>query len=400
LCPPAPADRQALLDWFRAHSRWYADRLAGVRDWCGVPVLEKADVAQVPVLGDGTARETRTSGTTGRQVVVCNTWREREFRRALLYRPQLFCRLPGAVNQVVFVDGNECMRPQDPPKRFDYGGTRYSTWFAGALADPGDVLALLRETRPWLVRGIASAIVAFADACGEDLAALGTQLVGPGGEYLPPAWRETLGQAFGARVLDRYGSTESGAIAWQCAHCHAYHANTDQLLLEDDPDGLIVTPLFIGSQPLLRYRLGDRVTLADPDPACPVRLPRLEIRAARRDDWLVDGAGRRISPLGLQFEQVPGLIAWRLHQRADGELVLYIDTEPGSGPGPAMTAQLARQVPGRGVTLVHGTGTFRRPGKYKRILSDHPASRTGAQSPGGAPAQRSPTACVSPRVRA
>jgi len=367
---PHEADRDTVLDWFRAHSDFYANRLAGVRAWHEVPVLEKSDVSSVPVKGDGSERDTRTSGTTGLQVTIRNSWSEREFRRALLYRSQLFFQLPGSVNQLVFVDGDECMRATDAPKCFDYGGTRYSTWFAGALADPADVHRLLQAIRPRLVRGIASAIVGFIEDRAADLAGLGVEFVGPGGEYLLPEWRARMEDAFGARVLDRYGSTESGAIAWQCPHCDRYHANTDQLLLEDGADGLIVTPLFVASQPLLRYRLGDKVTLLEPDAHCPVRLPCLQIREARRDDWLFDGSGRRISPLGLQFEQVPGLLGWRVHQRTDGSIDLYLDTAPGCEPGPAMVEQLARQVPGRCVKLRRGTRALRRGGKFKRIVSD------------------------------
>lgn len=348
-----------------------------------MPVLQKEDVARVPVLGDGNERETRTSGTTGRQVTICNTWPEREFRRALLYRPQLFCALPGSVNQVVFIDGDACMRADDAPKRFDYGGSRYATWFAGALADADEVFALLHAVRPRLVRGIASAIVGFIQECAADLSGLGVELVGPGGEYLLPDWRAQIETAFAARVLDRYGSTESGAIAWQCPHCDAYHANTDQLLLEDDPDGLIVTPLFVASQPLLRYRLGDRVALLDPDADCPVALPRLQIRAARRDDWLVDGEGRRVSPLGLQFERVAGLLGWRILQRADGGLELFLDAAPGCEPGPDMVAQLSRQVPGREILLRPGTRTLKRGGKFKRIVSDMVGAEVAPVSGGG-----------------
>ena len=55
-----------------------------------------------------------------------------------------------------------------------------------------------------------------------------------------------MAEAFRARVLDRYGSQETGAIAWQCPHCEDYHANTDEILLEADGAGLIATPLFYG----------------------------------------------------------------------------------------------------------------------------------------------------------
>jgi phenylacetate-coenzyme A ligase PaaK-like adenylate-forming protein len=371
---PPDQDLTAIIDTFRNHSEFYRARLAGLTDWATVPPLEKADVADIPVLATPDLKDARTSGTSGFQVTIRNTGREREFRRALLYRPQLFYDLPAAVNQVVFVDGAWCASPADPPKWFRYGGTTYQTWFCGVAGDPREIWQLLITLRPQLVRGIASGIVRFVETIVAPLRDIGVRIVAPGGEYLLPEWGRLMADAFGARVLDRYGSTESGAIAWQCPQCDRYHANTDEILLEAQPDGLLATPLFVSSQPLLRYRLGDCVRFDADAPQCPVRLPTLTIDAARRDDWLVDGDGRRVSPLAFQFEQVPGLSAWRLHQQADGELLLYFDAEQADVAGPALLAAIAATVPGRNCTLIEGAwrvpDTGRLPGKFKRVSSE------------------------------
>ena len=372
-----PIDRQALLDQFRAHSSFYRERLAGVTDWAGVPALERDQVGRVPVLDDGTLKEARTSGTTGEQVAIWNTSREREFRRALLYRPQLFYGLPARVRQVIFVDGDWCMTADDWPKRYSYGGVDYQSWFAGAAADVESIRRLLLAVRPQLVRGISSALVRFLVEAGQGFQDLGVAIVGPSCEFLLPEWRSLIAEGFNARVLDRYGSQETGAIAWQCPHCDAYHANADEILLESGPDGLLATPLFITSQPFLRYRLNDQVRIDAGSGDCPVRLPTLTIQAARRDDWVVDGAGRRISPLGFQFERLEGLQAWRLHQSADGGLCLYFDAQPGAAAEPALgqalLAALSRQVPGRPIELVEGVWRLKRAGKFKRIVSDFPS---------------------------
>ena len=314
LRPPPRHDLEALLEHYRAHP-FYRDRIAGAKSWGEVPPLEKRELDRVPVDEKTPSRPVRTSGTSGLQVTIHQSQREREFRRALLYRPQLFYDLPSPVTQVVFVDGNWCASPAMPPKEFTYGQRHYRTWFAGASADPAAVMTLLMALRPALIRGIASAIVRFIEESDGSLERVGARIIGPGGEHLSDAWRARMEQAFGARVLDRYGSTETGAIAWQCPHCGRYHANTDETVLEADADeGLIATPLFASAQPLLRYRLGDQVRFDTEPSDCLVRLPTLTIEAARRDDWVIDGAGRRVSPLSFQFERVPELGAWRLRR--------------------------------------------------------------------------------------
>jgi phenylacetate-coenzyme A ligase PaaK-like adenylate-forming protein len=370
---PRGHDHEAILAAFRQHSDYYRARI-GEAEWAQVPVLEKVDVADIPVAQAPDLKDLRTSGTSGFQVTIRNTAREREFRRALLYRPQLFYDLPAEVNQVVFLDGAWCASPADSPKRYRYGGTEYQTWFCGVAGDPRQIWQLLITLRPQLVRGIASGIVRLVETIDAPLKDVGVRIVAPGGECLLPEWRLAIEGAFRAQVLDRYGSTESGAIAWQCPGCARYHANTDEILLEDDAEGLIATPLFVSSQPLLRYRLGDRVRFDSGAPDCEIRLPTLTIEQARRDDWLVDGDGRRVSPLAFQFEQVPGLLAWRLHQKADGGLVLYFDAESVAAAGPPLKAVVEAIVPGRQCELVEGLWrvpeTDKFTGKFKRVSSE------------------------------
>ncbi|MDJ0926658.1 MAG: hypothetical protein QNJ73_03320 [Gammaproteobacteria bacterium] len=368
--PPDRPDDASLLAAFREHADWYRDRIGAAQSLADVPPLAKADIAQIPVLAKDDLKDVRTSGTSGFQVTVRNDKREREFRRALLYRPQLFCELPNQVTQVVFVDGAWCARPGDPPKQFDYGGCHYDTWFAGAAGDPHDILRLLNAVQPDLIRGIASAIVRFIEQAPGPLHRIRPRYVGPGGEYLRHDWRTRIATAFDTQVLDRYGSTETGALAWQCPHCEHYHANADEILIEPDSNGLIATPLFISSQPLLRYRLGDLVEW-EPEPTdCLIQLPTLRIREARRDDWVIDGAGNRISPLGFQFEQIPGLAAWRLHQAGDGSLTMYFDSATPGCTAAALSTSLLEAVPGRVVRVVEGVWRFTRPGKFKRVSSD------------------------------
>lgn len=367
---PINHDLKSLLDGYRHNSDFYRHRIGAADSWTQVPPLQKHELHNIPLDSATPTKEARTSGTSGFQVTIHNNRREREFRRALLYRPQLFYDLPESVTQVVFVDGQRCADPQMPPKEFTYAGRRYRTWFAGASAEPAVIMKLLTTLRPQLIRGISSGIVRFIDESNGPLERIGVSIIGPGGEFLTNEWRSLMQEAFGAQVLDRYGSTETGAIAWQCPHCHRYHANSDEIVLEADPGGLIATPLFISSQPLLRYRLGDMITFDNDNSECPVKLPTITIDAARRDDWVIDGAGRRISPLSFQFEQVPQLSAWRLHQFSDGSLHIYFDSEKPDIAAPFLMQHLAEAVPDRPCRIIEGIWKLDRPGKFKRVSSD------------------------------
>jgi len=349
--------------------------LAGLADWRDIPPLEKRELALVPVTSPGGLHETRSSGTTGRQAVIRNTGIERRFRQALAYRPFLFYPLTPAANnivrQVIFVDGKDIDPVDKQQWPFDFGGHTYLTWRVGIAASPEQVHALLQAVRPQVLRGLTSGIVRFAEELQRPLEGLGIQVVSPSGEQLSDDWRTSLREAFAAPVLDRYGSTETGSMAWQCPFCDDYHVNSDEVIVEEHADGVLATPLFIESQPLLRYRLDDLIRFHATKRDCRIRLPVMTVLEARRDDWIIDGAGLKVSPLSFQFERVAGLKAWRLHQLSSGALRLYFDSEvPDEGIREQLARQLQHIVAGRDYELVEGVWEHEHAGKFKRVTSD------------------------------
>ena len=277
-------DLSECLEAFRHHDNFYAGRLAGVSDWHDIPPLEKSELAAVPVNTSEAVYETRSSGTTGVQAVVRNTVSERRFRQALAYRPFLFYPVTPTpdkiIRQLIFVDGADVDPAEKEQWPFVFGGRTYLTWRAGIAATPDRIHALLQSVRPQVLRGLTSGIVRFAEELHRLLEGLSIQIVSPSGEMLSEEWRASLYEAFATPVLDRYGSTETGSMAWQCPYCHDYHVNSDEIIVEDSTAGVLATPLFIESQPLLRYRLDDRIQLHESKESCRVRLSTLTLLEA------------------------------------------------------------------------------------------------------------------------
>ncbi len=133
-----------------------------------------------------------------------------------------------------------------------------------------------------------------------------------GGETLGPAARAEI-QAFGCPLANSYGASEFLALASECAH-GALHLNADWVLLEPvDAAGRPVPPGSCGEkvwltnlanhvQPLIRYELGDRVTLQAEPCACGSPLPVISVQG-RSDDVLelrgARGERVRLLPLAL-----------------------------------------------------------------------------------------------------
>lgn len=159
-----------------------------------------------------------------------------------------------------------------------------------------------------------------------------------GGETLTPTMRGRIEAGFGCPVADSYGLSEFLALASEC-RCGTLHLNSDWAILElldgagrPVPAGVpgeraLLTNLANHVQPLIRFDIGDRITLL-PDPcACGSVLPALRV-LGRCDDLLrLRGqAGREagFSPLALTtvLEDDAGLFDFQLLQQGADRLAL------------------------------------------------------------------------------
>jgi phenylacetate-CoA ligase len=231
------------------------------------------------------------------------------------------------------------------------------------------------------------------------------QEVWTGGETLSPAMRRAVAQAFGCPVRDSYGASEFLPLAFECG-CGSLHLNSDWVILEPvDAQGRVLAPGRQGAttlltnlanhvQPLIRYDLGDRVTLHAGPCGCGSSLPVIEVQG--RDDDSLDlaaGEGRtvRILPLAVStvLEEEAGLCDFQLVQQGAEDLLLSTGL---CGPQAraalrrgqaALKAFLERQ--GAGRVRIHGStahaGRRGRSGKVQRVVAMHegrPAAATPA----------------------
>jgi phenylacetate-CoA ligase len=158
-----------------------------------------------------------------------------------------------------------------------------------------------------------------------------------GGETLTMNMRGRIEKGFGCPVADSYGLSEFLALASEC-RCGTLHLNSDWAILEvldgqgrPVPEGVpgeraLLTNLANHVQPLIRFDIGDRITLLGPC-ACGSALPALKVLG--RCDDLLRLAGRHgraagFSPLALTtvLEDDAGLFDFQLCQQAPDRLTL------------------------------------------------------------------------------
>src|SRR5215470_218252 len=223
-------------------------------------------------------------------------------------------------------------------------------WLHPAVADRARVFSVLEplsalvralnDYHPTLVATYPTAASLLADEQLSGRLAIRPREVWTGGERLSTAARAHIAGAFRCPVRDGYGSSECLAIAWDCGH--ALHLNADWVLLEpvDEryhplPPGVasqtaLVTNLANRVQPLIRYDLGDSVTLLDRPCDCGSPLPAIRVEG-RCDEVpaLTDAAGRTVKllPLALTtvLEDQAGVYRFQLVQTGPSDLALHLD---------------------------------------------------------------------------
>jgi phenylacetate-coenzyme A ligase PaaK-like adenylate-forming protein len=150
-----------------------------------------------------------------------------------------------------------------------------------------------------------------------------------GGESLAPCVKDRLEHAFGCRVRNEYGASECLSIAWECPH-GVLHAHADFVLLEPVdanfqpvPPGtpshsVLLTNLANRVQPIIRYDLGDSITLLPPC-RCGSSMPAIRVEGRRDDTLCFAGAHRKaveLLPLVLTtvMEDEAGVFDFQLRQ--------------------------------------------------------------------------------------
>ncbi len=298
-----------------------------------------------------------TSGTTGEPAVLLHdrfSWvvvnlvaRIRERRilvRAAELRVLLRCGLRGAV--LVAGGGHFAGVVMTESLR------RRSRVFArqvrvfSVMRPLADLVQELNDFRPTVIGGYPSAILQLAAEQRAGRLRIRPVLAICSGEHLSADGRARIEADFGCRVSEHYLSSEVPALTSQCRN-GAFHVNTDWYILEPVdahyrpvPAGVtshsvLVTNLANRVQPIIRYDLGDRVTLATSPCLCESPFPAVKVEG-RAGDLLSfaapDGRAVTVLPLalGAVIEETAGVRRCQAIRTGPGTLRVRLEVQPGA----------------------------------------------------------------------
>jgi phenylacetate-coenzyme A ligase PaaK-like adenylate-forming protein len=213
------------------------------------------------------------------------------------------------------------------------------------LTPLSEIVAGLNQFQPAMLNGYATAILLLAQEQEAGRLNIHPVLVMTSSESMTEEDRERIRRVFGCTVADNYGCSEFVAIAAGCREGWL-HVNADWVILEPVDEGLnpvqpgqpshsvLLTNLINRIQPIIRYNLGDRITLR-PDP-CPCGNPLPAIRVDGRTDeiLLLKGAnGKNVSVLPLALWAVikatAGVQRFQIIQIGPSALKIRLETAAG-----------------------------------------------------------------------
>jgi len=129
-----------------------------------------------------------------------------------------------------------------------------------------------------------------------------------GGSVLDSCTKNYVENAFNSKVVDTYGSTEGGPLAFQCIN-ETYHVHSDFVYLEfldnennkvpfDKPGRLVVTKLYGGGTPIIRYTgIDDIVTPIEASCDCGITTQVIKQIEGRSTELILLPNGKTLSPL-------------------------------------------------------------------------------------------------------
>lgn len=147
--------------------------------------------------------------------------------------------------------------------------------------------------------------------------------------------REALEKAFACPVVDQYGCTEMAFFASQCEyevmHFHPEHGIVEILdhrgrLSNEGTGMLIATGLVNQTMPLIRYKVGDCVSIASQGTHCKCgrAFPIIQQVEGRLDDTLYQRNGTPVGRLDPVFKGGSGIREAQIIQGADGNVTVKI----------------------------------------------------------------------------
>lgn len=217
----------------------------------------------------------------------------------------------------------------------------------------------LRDFQPDIIIGYPSAIKILAELVEERKVALKVSRVITCGEPLGASLRNYLEKMFHAPVINFYGAGESLALGVETDTKEGMLLFDDMNIIEVENGSMYLTSLYNFAQPLIRYRLTDRLSLQEAAENAAYPFTRAVGLLGRNEDilWFEDGGGRRefLHPLAIEGFCMEGLKDYQFRQLSKDAFEMHAEVSQKASKEKIRTeilAQMKQILMEKGLTYV------------------------------------------------
>lgn len=198
----------------------------------------------------------------------------------------------------------------------------------------GHYVDALNEFKPHAIDGFFTSICDVASYIERHERALSFHPVAifPTSETLTSTGRELLERVFGCKVYDQYASSEGAPFVTECAHQNLHLELASGVFEQmEGSDEILVTSFMTHGTPLIRYRIGDRMTFREGfECSCGNPSPVVDAIEGRRLDFLYTAEGAKINAGNVAnlFKNMPNaLVRAQLVQKRKDEVTALLEID-------------------------------------------------------------------------
>lgn len=188
----------------------------------------------------------------------------------------------------------------------------------------------VKKFKPNMIIGYPSAIKILAQLAEKGEIDLRIRRVVSCGEPLGASLRKYLEDIFRTEVMNFYGASESLSMGVESDPQEGMILFDDMNIIEIENGSMYLTCLYNFVQPLIRYRLSDRLTLVKPTEEDRYPFTRAAGLLGRNEDmlWFHDGNGKRdfLHPLAVEGFCIPGLRDYQFRQLSPDAFEMVAET--------------------------------------------------------------------------
>jgi len=322
---------------------------ASVEDIDRLPIVDKEmlrkNISNVYTIGAEEGNHAKTGGTTGKSLEVLYTYENTQERFAMLddFRGRFGYKLG---KKTAWFSGKSLLTNRDIKKnRFWKTDPVHKVRYYSTFHIKEEYLKYYVEDiikfKPEYLSGFPSTILEIASyglKHGYEFPKGVCKAIFPTAETLTKAMRDPIEKFFQCKMYDQYASSEGAPFIFECSQGNLHlelQSGVFEVLDDDDKPTqsgrLVVTSFTTYGTPLIRYDIGDSITLEDESKTCDCgnHNPMVKEILGRIDDYIYSPENGKINlgNVSNTLKDTHGIIRFQAVQNELNKIELYVEID-------------------------------------------------------------------------